>query len=362
MIRPALLLGLALALVLVGPARAGLIWAEAGLSADTRFVRQPVLLYVDLFDDLSIVEKEARPLEAPGLDFRFLGAEEREARIDGERYRVHRYRWQVIPLVAGDFTIRPPVIEYRRMGGPWEGSTVQSGEVQLAVEPLPLYLPVYLPVDRPVVERSEVTGGARVGQPGTWRLSVTAAGLETRGVARLVGESLAAPGIRFGEPEVTDGGTPGDRPLERRVAVEIPFEPREAGTRRLPDLQLAHVDPATGRLARVTAPGPAIEVAGRWRPLVVTLAAALAGLLVLAGAVAGFGRWRRRHRGRRALADAESPRSLRAAVLAHCDPGRLAREEGRAAFEALEGCCFGGVECGPGRLAELKAAFERCLP
>lgn len=330
------------------------IWAESGLSAEEPRVRQTVMLHVDLFDDRSIISKEAEDLEVPGLHLQFLGSTRREARIEGERYVVHRYRWEVMPLAAGDFTIQPPAIAFRQMGGATEGSPVTPPAQELQVRPLPAHLPVYLPVSRLEVRSSEVSGAEMAGRPGVWRIEIAGPGLDERGLRRVLDQQLEAAGLRFYDPSVDLIGRSEEDRLERRLQVRIPFVARQGGDLRLPDLRLPFVEPETARLAHQVVLGPAIEVRG---PLAVWGQRIGLGLLAV-GLVAGVGwlgyrQWQRL-RCRRRMGHAETPEALRRAILEQCPEAAGARTLGevgrglpsadarREWLERLERLCYAG--------------------
>lgn len=269
---------LLLGLLLLPPAPAAEdIWVTSGSDAQQVYLRQPVLLWVDLYDDRSIVSKHAADWRPRGFSARFLGSRQWREQQQGKTYVVHRYQWALMPLAAGEFSLSPPPIEIRRLPGRAELGPLQAPPLQLQVNPLPSYLPAYLPVSGLSLESRLPQGEILTGAPAVWQLRIRGRGLTEGGMQRLLGEQLQAPGVRFYPPRlslVPSGDA--ENPLLQELQVNIPLVAEQAGELALPALRLPHVDPASGRLAALQHPAQPLAVQS---PLVLWLQRLGLGLL-----------------------------------------------------------------------------------
>ena len=250
-------------------------------------VRQVTTLHLTIRDEGSVQWQPIRLPSISGLYLRRIRATQRQQTVDGVQQTVRRYVWELLPLQAGDWTVRFPMLSAVSFGNPLQ---YPVPPLHFHADPVPAYLPVYVPIGKVSVQRQRVPTRLKVGRAVNWTLTVTR---ETR--------------------------AGGDAHTVQRWQVTIPLRPLQAGTLTLPDISLAYFDPKTGRIAAATAGGQHLAVidpgALRLRRGLYAVAA-----LILLG-LAGYGgrAWYRRFARRRAalarVRQAGDLQSLRHAVM-----------------------------------------------
>lgn len=347
----------ALALSLVLPAAHADLGIDARLSNTSPWLREEVLLTVEVLDDRSIIEQIIRPWTPPGVVVRPLGSrQEREQTPAGPRIR-HRHQWAVMPLYPGPLELQPPTVEARIAGG--KRIPLTAPALRMEARPLDPLLPVDVPVSALRLTAAPLPEAVPRGRPFTWSLAIEGQGLSARGIRRWLDESLRDTGtLRVHPPEVKliERIAP-ESPLLQRVEARITFEPRESGTVHLPDLVLPHVDPADGqpRLARIAGGQIAVQhplwLAVRpWLPWVG------GALLLIALATVARPRWQRLQRQRRwtrSLQAASDVRALRRAWYAGAseESTQAARDE----LARLDAACYGREKMDEANFRELKS-------
>ncbi|MGC8732008.1 MAG: hypothetical protein ACP5RC_07080 [Halothiobacillaceae bacterium] len=349
---------LALLLMLGTAAHAGL-GIEAHLANPTPWLREEVLLTVEVLDDRSIIEQIIAPWTPPGVIVRPLGSrQERVQTPEGVRIR-HRHLWGVMPLYPGPLTLQPPTVEARVSGG--QRLPLIPPILRLEARPLDPLLPVDVPVSLLSLSALPLPEAVPRGRPFTWNLAVEGQGLSVRGIERWLKEALRDTGsLRVYPPDITlrDGIDP-TQPLRQRVEVRLTLEPRTSGTITLPELVLPYLDPADGQLRLTRLEGGPVAVQ---HPLWLALRPWLpwfAGAMLLAAVVIPLQRCGRRWLARRAwlhsLREADTPAALRRAWRGGAET--LVDVQTQALVQRLDAACYGNHPLGEADFRTLRQAL-----
>lgn len=351
-------------LLLLGALARADIGIGAHLSNATPWLREEVLLTVEVLDDRSIVEQIIAPWTPPGVIARPLGSrQERLQTAEGLRIR-HRHLWALMPLYPGPLELQPPTVEARVAGGKRIALTPPALRMEARLlDPL---LPVDVPVSTLRVTAAPLPEAVPRGRPFTWNLAVEGQGLSARGIRRWLDETLRDTGtLRVYPPEVklVEKIAP-ESPLLQRVEARIVLEPRASGTVRLPELVLPHVDPADGspRLARL--PGATIAVQ---HPLWLAMRPWLpwiAGGMLLAALVFHLRRCGRRWLARRAwlrsLHAADTPATLRKAWRQGAET--LVDDSTHVLIQRLDAACYGNRPLSEADFHDFKQILLQAVP
>ncbi|HET19542.1 MAG TPA: hypothetical protein ENO16_02900 [Chromatiales bacterium] len=351
----------ALALSLALPAAHADLGIDARLSNASPWLREEVLLTVEVLDDRSIIEQIIAPWTPPGVVVRPLGSsQDRLQTPEGPRIR-HRHLWAVMPLYPGPLELQPPTVEARISGS--KRIPLSPPALRMEARPLDPLLPVDLPVSALRLTAAPLPEAVPRGRPFTWSLALEGQGLSARGIRRWLDESLRDTGtLRVHPPEVKliERIAP-ESPLLQRVEARITFEPRESGTVRLPDLVLPHVDPMDGqpRLARLAGGQIAVQHP-LWLAVRPWLPWAGGALLLIALAAGGRPRWQRLQRRRRWIRSLQASGDARA--LRHAWHAGASDENTQAARDELarlDAACYGREKMDEADFRELKARLTQ---
>jgi hypothetical protein len=346
---------LTLLLLLAPQAHAGL-GIDAHLANPTPWLREEVLLTVEVLDDRSIVEQIIAPWTPPGVIVRPLGSrQERLQTPEGVRIR-HRHLWAVMPLYPGELPLQPPTVEARVSGG--KRLPLTPPPLRLTTRPLDPLLPVDIPVSLLQFTTAPLPEAVPRGRPFTWNLAIEGQGLSARGIERWLKEALRDTGsLRVYPPDIKlrDGIDP-TQPLRQRVEMRLTLEARDSGLVRLPPIRLPYIDPSDGMVRLASLPGAELRVQ---HPLWLALRPWLpwfAGAMLLAALVIPVQRCTRRWLAQRAwlrtLREADTPAALRKAW-----QGQAAGENVRALLQRLDAACYGPQPLDEAAFQALKQAL-----
>jgi hypothetical protein len=304
-------------------------FAHADISINARidnpnpWVREEVLLTVEVVDDRSIIEQKTLPWTPPGVSVRPLSSSEERAQTpDGIRI-LRRQHWAVMPLYAGELKLQPPSIEARVTGQGRLNLTPEA--LHLNVRALNPLLPADVPVSVLRLQSAPLPEAIPRGRPFNVNLSIQGTGLSTRGLRHWLDESLrSSDELRIYPPEITlhgniDANSPTSRPLRQQADVRLTFETTASGHVQPPAIILPYVDPADGTIKHAAL--PSIEIRSE-HPLWLALRPWLAwGMSTIALIFLLIGTWkyahprwqdaRQRRTWLRALQAADSPKALR---------------------------------------------------
>ncbi len=350
------LIALFMLLALVPPTHAEL-GIDAQLSNATPWLREEVLLTVEVLDDRSIIEQIIAPWTPPGVIVRPLGSrQERLQMPEGLRIR-HRHLWAVMPLYPGPVEVQPPTVEARVAGG--KRIPLTPPALRMETRPLDPLLPVDVPVSPLRLTGAPLPEAVPRGRPFTWSLAIEGQGLSARGIRRWLDEALRDTGtLRAYPPEIKlrDGIDP-TQPLCQRVEMRLTLEARESGRVRLPPILLPYVDPADGGLRHAVLPAIELRVmhplwltVKPWLPWGV-MAIVLAGVGMMIRPI--WRRWRTRDAWIKRLEAAESAHELRKAWRqgAATDIDHASAD----AIDRLDAACYGRQPLDEKAYAALKA-------
>ncbi|MGD9888814.1 MAG: hypothetical protein AB7S56_06055 [Halothiobacillaceae bacterium] len=322
------------------------IRVNASLSNTTPWVREEVLLTIEVVDDRSIIEQTTAPWTPSGLSLRPLNpSEERIQTPEGLRI-LRRQHWALMPLYAGNITLQPPSIELRLSG---QGRiSLTPNALQLKVRPLNPLLPADVPVSMLQLKLAPPPEAVPRGRPFNINFNIQGSGLTTRGLRHWLDESLRSSGdLRIYPPEVrlVDNIDP-TQPLKQQAEVRLTFESQTSGKLQLPSITLPFVNPSTGDIQHATLPSTTLTVEHPlWialRPWLPWTLGATAFILLLIGtwpfAQQGITSWKQRRKCLKALQAAQSPKALRSAWKAAA-PRHLSDME--ALNARLDAACYG---------------------
>jgi len=334
---------LLVALLILGAQARAELGIDAHLANPTPWLREEVLLTVEVLDDRSIIEQIIAPWTPPGVAVRPLGSrQERLQTPEGLRIR-HRHLWAVMPLYPGPVEVQPPTVEARVVGG--RRILLTPPALRMETRPLDPLLPVDVPVSPLRFEGAPLPESVPRGRPFTWSLTIEGQGLSARGIRRWLDEALRATGtLRVYPPEIKlqDGIDP-TQPLRQRAEIRLTLEARDSGQVRLPQIRIPYIDPTDGQphLARLA--GDTLRVQ---HPLWLALRPWLpwlAGAMMLAALAIPLQRRGRRWLARRAwlrsLREADTPSALRKAWQEGAKT--MVDAQTQALIQRLDAACYG---------------------
>lgn len=229
---------------------------RSGVEPHPPQVRETVLLFLDIYDNGSLVWSAVDPPTAPGLYLRELTASQRVASIDGTNFKVIRHAWAATPLRDGEHTLQFPLLRANKFGARLRYAAPQ---LKFSARALPAYVPVLVPVaPAPELNVETLAQEIVVNRPVNWRFSVTGAGLSENGLAQIIATTLgAAPGLHFYplKIEVAAAARSASHDLHDLLAqtfrVTLPFQAQSSGDLELPELSIPYFDPQLEQLATV---------------------------------------------------------------------------------------------------------------
>ncbi|MFZ5580953.1 MAG: hypothetical protein ACOZAQ_10915 [Pseudomonadota bacterium] len=299
------------------------ISVRASLSQTAPWVREEVLLTLEVVDDRSILEQKITPWTPPGIIPRPLPGQQERVKTETGVVILHRHRWALMPLYPGALTVQPPTLEIRAQdqgaGQSPRRLILSAPPLNLDIRPLNPLLPADVPVGALHIDTAPLPADIPRGRPFTLQLTIEGQGLSARGIRRWLEEGLRDTGsLRLYPLDVKLIDVPDPaQPLRQRAEARLTLEPRASGLIRLPGMTLPFVDPADGALRMVALPETRLRVLHPlwlalrpWMPWLVALTA------IAVGAWFGAPRWHRlraRRTWRRTLAEADTPHALRRA-------------------------------------------------
>lgn len=309
---------LLLALCTVAPLSHAEISINPQIDTPNPWVREEILLTVEVSDDRSILEQKTAPWAPPGVSFRTLNAsEERVQTADGIRI-LRRQHWAIMPLYAGELKLQPPGFEVRVTGQGHLKLTPDA--LKLNVRPLNPLLPTDVPISTLQIKGTQLPAAVQRGRPFNLNFSILGSGLSARGLRHWLDESLRSTGdLRIYPPDIrlSDGIDPA-QPLLQQADIRLTFESQASGQLALPSIVLPYVNPQDGNIQHAILPASTIRIEHPlwlalrpWLPWGMS-AIALIVLLISAWKYA-HPRWqaaRQRRAWLRALQAADSPKAL----------------------------------------------------
>jgi len=353
----ALRLVLLLALCVVAPLTHADISVRAHIDNPNPWVREEILLTVEVVDDRSIIEQKTAPWTPSGVSLRSLNAsEERVQTADGIRI-LRRLHWAIMPLYAGELKLQPPTIEARVSG---QGRVSLTPEAMLLkVRPLNPLLPADVPISALQIKLAHPLEAVPRGRPFNVNLSIEGTGLSTRGLSHWLDESLRSTGdLRIYPPDILLGDNIDPaKPLLQHAIIRLTFESQASGQLALPSIVLPYVNPQDGSIQHAILPIVEVHIEHPlWlalRPWLPWGVGAMALIVLLIGTWKyTFPRWqaaRQRRAWLRALQAADSPKALRL-IWQHI-PTTPSRH---ALNQQLDAACYGSEPISATAFSDLK--------
>jgi hypothetical protein len=320
---------------------------NAHIDNPSPWVREEVLLTVEVVDDRAIIEQKTAPWTPPGVSLRLLNpSEERIQTPEGVRILRRQY-WAVMPLYAGELSLQPPTVEARLSG---QGRvSLTPAALHFNVRPLNPLLPADVPVSALHIKLTRLPEAVPRGRPFNVDLNIQGSGLSTRGIRHWLDESLRSSAkLRIYPPEIAlHNNIDPAQPLQQQADVRLTFETTASGRVQLSAIILPYVDPADGAIQHAVL--PVVEIRSE-HPLWLAMRPWLpwtAGLVLLILIFIGVWRlaqpcWQaaqKRHAGLVALSAAESPKALRSVWHSLQLPQNKPKSEALAT--RLDAACYG---------------------
>ena len=291
---------------------------RSGVEPNPPHVRETVLLYLDVYDNGSLVWAAVDAPTAPGMHLRELAQSRRDTNLDGEKFKVVRYAWAATPLRDGDHTIQFPLLRANKFG---VRLRYAAPPLKFAVQAVPAYVPVMVPVGpAPEFHVDSLPSEIVVNRPVNWRFSVTGSGLSENGLAQLISTTLgAAQGVRFYPLKIEAAEAMRSTALEQTFHVRLPFQAQHGGDVELPEVSIPYFDPQLEQLNSVVLAKQRITAVSPVRQVMLWIGGAGLVILVLAWpgrrALVALRRQHSRRRGLRRITRALSNQELKTALL-----------------------------------------------
>ena len=291
---------------------------RSGIEPNPPHARETVLLYLDVYDNGGLVWSAVEAPTAPGLYLRELTQARREARIDGEAFKVVRHRWAATPLREGDHTIQFPLLRANKFG---VRLRYAAPPLKFTAQAVPGYVPVVVPVGpAPELRVETLPQDIIVNRPVNWQFSVTGTGLSENGLTQLLSTTLGAtPEIRFYPLKIEAEDAMRSTTLEQTFRVTLPFQAQHSGDVELPEVSIPYFDPQLEQLNSIVLAKQRITAVSPVRQVMLWIGGAGLGIIVLAWpvrcALVELRRQRGRRRGLRRIERAEDIQGLKIALL-----------------------------------------------
>ena len=311
--------GLLIVLLSLAPQVLAEISIHASISNPSPWVREEVLLTLEVVDDRSMLEMQLAPWSAPGFSLRPLSPSVERIKTDQGIRILHRQHWAVMPLYAQAMSLHAPSVELRATG---QGRfSLTPAPLSLNVRPLNPLLPVDVPVSRLHVVPTKLPDAVPRARPFNLSFTVQGSGLSVRGLRHWLEQSLHDTGeLRIYPPEIhlVDNPDPA-QPLLQVAEIRLTLEAQHSGQQKLPAITLPFVDPENGQIQHASLPAHTLRVEHPlWLALRPWLPWGIGGIALIFSFIglwkAIFPRWQthRQHRTwLREIQAADSPKALR---------------------------------------------------
>ncbi|WP_233224550.1 hypothetical protein [Thiomonas sp. X19] len=224
------------------------------------------------WEPVAALSTDARLRELPTLDTNIS--------MHGERLPLQRHTWALLPLRAGKLDVRFSLLKATRFG---ELEIYASPVLPVQVRPLPAYWPADLPVGPLLFQTQPAPTTLVLGQSGGLRFELSAAGLDSRAIGRLLATTSQSGVLKMYPPRMRQ--MPGaSSSLDQTWQIAWPFRVERAGAILYPQVRIPYYDPQLGA-PRIALIAWGLAKAQDLRPLHLALGllAAVALLLTLAG-------------------------------------------------------------------------------
>lgn len=291
---------------------------RSGVEPHPPHVRETVLLYLDVYDNGSLVWAAVEAPTAPGMHLRELAAERRAAHIDGKTFQVLRHRWAATPLRDGEHTLKFPLLRASKFG---VRLRYAAPPLKFTVQAVPGYVPVVVPVGpAPELRAEALPNEIVVNRPMNWRFSVTGTGLNENGLALILATTLgSAPGIRSYPLKIEAADATRSTTLAQTFHVTLPFQAQHSGDMELPEVSIPYFDPQLQQLGSVLLAKQCLTAVSPWRQSALWVGGIVLAIIVLAWPVRRalliLRRQQDRRHGLRRITCARSAQELKTALL-----------------------------------------------
>lgn len=255
---------------------------RAGIEPNAPYERSDALLFVDVYDANDLDWSAPEPQPSVGIHTRALAESQRGETMDGRRYVVHRYAWDLVALRDGDVNIVFQSLRARKFG---QRLRFIVPDLHFTARPVPAWLPVVVPLSAPAIQGEELPREMVVGRPYHWQFTVQGEGLNVNGLRQLLATTIGeSPGLQTYAPVVERIEDARSKSLQQTFRVTIPMKALQQGTIELPRITLPFFDTQTERLGFVEVTGARIAVVDPlWR-----LAGKVLAITVVSAVVAGL--------------------------------------------------------------------------
>jgi hypothetical protein len=283
------------------------------ISTPNPWVRQQVLVLLEVITPESFASLQAEPIAIPGFEVIPLPGSSESV---GTQTRL-RAGWALFAVAPGHYRPALPPLRYRLSGGTRRLFPLESA--QLEVRALPPYVPPTLPVGRVALSSALEPGGLlHTGHLAHWKVRLSAPAVPAAWLPPVL-RGLASDGaVEFLPAQTAYHAAPDAGGIHARAEHTVPLRPRRDGRLVLPALEVQYFDPDTGRLEWVshTPPQPlALGSVARWSGVAALLALMAWGLpRVWRRVRRGWQGHRARQAARAELARAADPAAIRAAL------------------------------------------------
>lgn len=209
--------------------------------------RQQIVINVEVKSPQAFFTLETESFKLPGFEIVPLKTQKQSLHGDAHYRTRVTMGWALFPLIAGDYTVDPPMIGYR-LGGRIQRRFPLS-RIEIRVRQLPAYIPPNMPVAK-VNIRSSVTptGMLKTDTLSYWTVTLTAQGTLPYWLPPVLNKIQNTAGIEFLPAQTKRSEQLGKAGVFAKVVHQIPFKARHSGNVPLPILNVQYFDPSSGRI------------------------------------------------------------------------------------------------------------------
>lgn len=268
--------------VLILPAKVSI---QAWFPPSMPMEREATVLHLELRDDGSSSWNTPIELDAPYTAIRALPELVREEWQGDTKSVVHHFRWQILPLKAGNVTVRFGMVDAYRYA---QRLRFPVGNISLKVRSAPAYLPLSLPIGQPIIRADPTPKNLIADKLQAWNMYVSAPGLSAEGLNSLLQYSVPD-GVHIYPPSVSADRLDTDEYLRVTLSYRV-----ERSARIFPAIRLPYFDMRTQRIETMVLPAAPLHVRDLARERLLAWIATVTGLGLLAIlSWVSWGYWRR---------------------------------------------------------------------
>lgn len=238
---------------------------EVSLPSAEIWERQQVLIEVKFTTPETFVTLNTEIIKIPGFEVFPVPTKSVKVSQDGSELSAISIGWILFPLVAGQYNLELPSIEYQQSGRTLR--TYYLPKQKLNIKALPPYVPPTMPVGKIGISSSlreqELLSPSELSY---WDITLTGDGVSPNWMPSVIRQLKSNSNIDFFSTDSIRESKIQKNVLQSQVVHLVPFKALGNGKLELPVIQAQYFDPTTGKIIRISHhPEQAFVLSMTWR-------------------------------------------------------------------------------------------------